>query len=372
MHFVQIKTMISSLHNKRLFSINFLLHLVLLVVASSCVGLAEDYKQQQQQTLETINYRDETTGLEMEEYAFARPNVGLPGHLLEMFCASIKMRLYWGVFRDEVKETRRKGLYLRRMARLARHIYVDIRDADKPFNETMLSQPDEAFAAPLITGAIGTTSSGASAAAAAATSSAASLDENSPVDRALDKLDQQEAMGAASKVNTASSREEKKKLFRTLKGKVSNLKKSLSSGDTQGSSSSSGRLENLDEIEHSEPMQELTEPAQQKVKLFLKYWAPKVALGVLTRWRTMWWLMMSCLFAKYYLWDPALDEYIKLQRNLVMWPQLQVTKMHQLDQCKPIQFFKRLLDTCKVLNPLMHADFGQFSLDKLTRFKSDT
>lgn len=108
----------------------------------------------------------------------------------------------------------------------------------------------------------------------------------------------------------------------------------------------------------------------QRLKSAYRFYAPKVKMGVYTRWSTMWWLTMPCIYTKYYLWDPALDEFTKLKRSLVMYPDLLQLRLQDVE-CKPVKFFQRILDVCKILNPLMHISFGQLSLDQMIRFKSD-
>jgi len=303
---------------------------------------------------ETITFKDEN-GVQFEEYAFRPPLEGLPTRLLGMYCASIKMRLYWNVFRLEVKETRRKGFYLRRLARLARHLFnEELRTVDKPFNATMLKRPDDYFAASLVFGD--------EEKEASAVDRALQKVQSSPEERASSTGEQHQTSGTASK------------LMDSITGKIS---KQISIGKN----GNSNEIAKADLLEDNEELQRIEQELQtegagapevrKRLKDLLKHWAPKlknVGHSVYTRWRTIWWLMMPCLFAKYYLWDPALDEFKKLQRSLVMWPQFQVAKMHELD-CGPLKLFKRILDTCKLLNPLMHLNFGQFSLEKLTRFK---
>lgn len=327
-----------------------------LLVLSLCHVWCIDNDHHAEETIETIEFLDLKTKVKQQEFAFRAPMKGLPNHQIEVFCASVRMRLYWGVYRDEVKETKRKGLYLRRMARLAKHIFDDIRDTDRPFNATMLSQPDKYFGV-----------------------------SQDPGDEPMDESGAS-SVGGTSKGPKMAKVEKAKKRLSLFKTKLVNGLQRQPSGDQTAAPVSANEENNGNEddnddaqsnksasetIEASEAMKELDQEgnkfAIKRIKKFIKKWAPKVALGIYTRWRTMWWMMMSCLFAKYYLWDPALDEFTKLKRNLVMWPEFQLLKMQQLS-CKPLQLFKRLLDVCKVMNPLMHIDFGQLSLDKMTRF----
>ena len=110
----------------------------------SLVSFASFAAAQEVDEIETISHRGQD-GLELVELAFRPPMAGVPQHALDVFCASTKMRLYWGVFREEIKETHRKGFHLRHAARMAKHVFSDVRDADKPFNATMLSQIDKWF-----------------------------------------------------------------------------------------------------------------------------------------------------------------------------------------------------------------------------------
>lgn len=314
-------------------------------------------------TIKIIITKD-AQGIEHEELAFRAPMKGLPEPVIEMFCANVKMRLYWGVFRDEVKDSFRKGVFLRRMARLARHIFEEVADADKPFNETMLSVVDTYFPA-------------------SPNKIEQSLDEKIREGKGPDRKEKENSLESLTRTESFS------KKFKTLKAKLVGIKKSSSSASlnvvpestssasddaTSGPKDPDDLRDRLELVESSDPMKQLEKDgrteATQRVKAFVKKWAPHIMLGVYTRYRTMWWLMMSCLFTKYYLWDPALDEFIKLKRNLVMWPELQLVRMQDL-KCKPLMLFQRILDVCKIMNPLMYFDFGQLSLDKLTRFKND-
>lgn len=302
---------------------------------------------------ETIVFKDEL-GNEHEEYAFRAPMKGKPEQVVDMFCASTKMRIYWGAFREEIKESHRKGIYIRRMARFAKHIFDDIRDADKPFNDTMLSKVDKYFAT--------------------------STD-------CVDESIEQEV--SSSKKSTSNGQKSPKKKFKALKVKLIGGRKSSSSTSTPPPDDDDGDVSDEvikettdgdptqleEEIDTSDPMKELEmegfKDAAKKIKKFVKKWAPKVAVGLYTRYRTMWWMTMSCLFAKFYLWDPALDEFTKLKRNLVMWPEFQLVKLRDIS-CKPLKLFKRILDVCEILNPLFHFNFGHLSLERISKFKSDT
>jgi len=274
---------------------------------------------------ETVTFKD-SNGLDHIEYAFGPPRSGYPEHALKVYCANIKLRLYWNVYRDQVKDEFRKAIHLRRMARLARHIFDDIRGADRPFNATMLSIVDEYFGVK-------------------------DDDLTNMIDDSLKDKD-----GYATRK------------FKLLKDKL----KGASSKDSvidDGESRSQVEL-----LESNPSFKELTmkglKDAAMRIKKFVAIYGPKLMLGIYTRWMTMWWMSMSCLFTKYYLWDPALDEFTKLKRSLVMYPDFQLIKLQNID-CKPVKFFQRILDVCKILNPLMKLSFGQFSLDRTTRFKSD-
>lgn len=293
-------------------------------------------------TIETIIFKDQS-GNEHEEYAFRAPMPGVPPKVLDVYCASVKLRLYWGVFREAILDSARKGIYLRRMARFAKHIFNEVRDADNPFNATRLSVVDEFFA----------------------------VKEDGMIEGEVDVSEVEvDSTGGESPGQNSdkSSREHSSRgIFARLKEKNNEFKRKLRKGIKDDDSTSQ-----IEAIETSESFKELersgSNESMKKLKAFLKEWVPKVGLGIYTRWRVMWWMMMSCLFAKYYLWDPALDEFIKLKRNLVMYPDLQLMRLQDIG-CKPVNYFRRILDVCKILNPLFTINFGTLSLDKLTRFK---
>ena len=279
--------------------------------------------------IETIIYQD-SQGVEHEEYAFRAPMKVVPNHVLNMFCANVKVRLYWNVFREQTNEKIRKGIHLRRMARFARHLFEDIRDVDKPFNATMLSIIDERFGV---------------------------------------NFDDNEKNGEETKdSNKTTSRKKPLAQAHSLSFKKLKALKSKLTGHTRKNSNQ------VEVLESSAPFKELVskgfKDAAKRIKSYIAENAPKVGMGIYTRLLTMWWLMMSCLFTKYYLWDPALDEFTKLKRSLVMYPDFQLTKLRDID-CKPVKFFEHILDVCKILNPLMNLNFGELSLDRLTRFRSD-
>lgn len=321
--------------------------LLLLLLWASCsrFDAIQDAASHVQETIETIVYLD-PAGVEHEEYAFREPARGLPVHVMDMFCSSVKLRLYWNGFRDEIKDDKRKGIYLRRMARLARHIFKDIRGADRPFNATMLSRTDDYFAVKLDTGD--------EEVDRAISSRADEAEGAEPHRGATNQTDPLSAGARQFRKLKLLSRRISHKLSHKWSGDINNVMEEIDSSDTMKRLESEGQLD-----------------ARLKIKRFARKWGPKVALAIYTRWRTMWWMMMSCLYTKFYLWDPALDEFLKLKRSLVMWPELQLARMQDLN-CPPLMFFVRLMDVCKVLNPLMNINFGQFNLDKLTRFKTDT
>lgn len=320
------------------YSTKLLLLLLLLSCCSNLATILQVTNAEQPPTIETIIFTD-SNGVEHEEYAFRAPMDGLPEHPLKMFCASTKMRLYWSVFREEIKQNRRKSINLRRMARLAKHVFEDARDADKPFNATMLSKVDKYFAA--------------------------SIDTSPNNDGKKTKCD--------TKLNLKNL---KCKLTRQKTTRSDSNNNDFDYGDDNHIDADKNKYQEaknpLDLIDSSDwqSEDENLNNTKERVKTFIKKHAPKVALGIYTRWRTVWWMMLSCLFTKYYLWDPALDEFTKLKRSLVMWPKLQLVKLQDL-QCKPLKLFKRILDVCKILNPLLHFSFGQLSLDRPYRFKGD-
>ena len=48
-----------------------------------------------------------------------------------------------------------------------------------------------------------------------------------------------------------------------------------------------------------------------------------------------------------------------------MYPDIQLVKLHEID-CLSVKLFKRLLDSCKILNPLMNFSFGQLDINRVT------
>jgi hypothetical protein len=280
---------------------------------------------------QTITRRS-SYGVEHIEHAFHAPLKGLPNHVLELFCSSVRLRLYWNGYRKEIKATHRKGVYLRRMARLAKHLFEEIRDVDKPFNATMLSKVDKHFAA---------------------------------------KFDQSRETTDEDDFEFDDDHQVKHKPFSGFKSKFS---KKLN--NFMPKFNDENNLDEIvEEIDSSETAKELNNEGKkstlEKIKKFAKSWNfKKATLFIYTRWRTMWWMALSCLYTKYYLWDPALDEFIKLKRSLLMWPDLQLVKLKDL-QCKPLVFFRRIMDICKMLNPLMRIDFWQFNYNSRTIFKEN-
>lgn len=269
-------------------------HWLTLLIVLVSYGLSTATLDTNIQTIETI-VRKDSKGFELEEYAFRAPIRGHPEQVLDLYCANIKLRLYWDVFRETVKnDNTRTAAHLRRLARFARHLFKDIRAVDHPFEGEMLSKIDEWFGV-------------------------------KPTEE-----DQREIDLASLGGQEAEEEEENGLSFTTT----------------------------------SAPIKVRLKETMHKLKKLVKKHAPTVVVGIYTRWATMWWLMMSCLFAKYYLWDPALDEFTKLQKSMVMYPEFQLLKLHEIN-CLPIKFFEHLLDTCKILNPLMNIDFGQLSLNKM-------
>lgn len=286
------------------------------------------------ETIETIEYKD-SNGLQRTEYAFRAPMKGVPKRVLELYCANVKVRLYWGVFREEVINPVRKGLYLRRVARLTRHLFSEVADVDKPFEGERLSTVDEYFA-------------------------------------------------VNDKPKDDESEEEKRSTFAGIEAKIKGLfRKRREPDSVRAAGSGFDHADSDEELdEHSEEALRYLVEAEESIGAegkptgkknaqgIMRDLAPKVALGLYTRYRTMWWMMMSCLFTKYYLWDPALDEFIKLKRTMNLYPDFQLMRLQDL-QCKSTKFFAHILDVCKILNPLLKMDFGTMNLDKLTKFKGD-
>lgn len=307
-----------------------------------------DFVVQCDEIIETKVFED-SSGHQHEEYAFRPPVRGVPNQILRTYCANMKLRLYWGVFREQAKSAYRYGANLRRMARFAKHVYDDIRKVDKPFNATQLSIVDEFFGV----------------------KNDDSEDDDSEQEMLITKQANPNQLPCRHRL--------KKSRFHTLTKLFSwsaeSSSKNLCTDQVQQQAQANAQ-EQEQEIKLEESNESLKElelkhsNASAKIKSYFKKYAPKVGIGIYTRWTTMWWLMMSCLFAKYYLWDPALDEFQKLQRNLVMYPDILLVKLQDIN-CRPVKFFQRILGVCGILNPIMNIDFGQFSLDKMTRFKSD-
>lgn len=289
-------------------------------------------------TIETITYKD-SDGVENVEHAFRAPMSGVPKPILELFCANNKLRLYWDVFREQVLLTTRNGIFLRRMARFARHAFEDVRQVDKPFNATMLSRVDDYFAV-----------------------------KDSDEDE-LELHDDKVDKGTAG-VDNQSTKSQLSAYKRFLSSKfkmIGHAKRQLVD------KLSKEQLEALDESVKADDQITKTKGLKEvlgKIKSFVQAQAPKVAMGIYTRWRLLWWMVMPCAFVKYYLWDIALDDFTKLKRSLLMYPDIQLMRLQDLE-CKPVRFFKRILDVCKILNPLLNFSFGQLALDKVSRFKAD-
>lgn len=295
--------------------------------------------------------RKNSYGVEFVEHAFHAPSKGLPNHVIDMFCAHVKLRLYWRGYRGECKQTHRKGIYLRRMARFAKHVFNEIRDVDKPFNATMLSKVDKFLAAKFDQPADnGDRKEG---------------EEDEEFDEDEDEIDLDQAADA---LKPSKMQGVKEKLARKWTDMKSKHNKNNHHEDPAAN-------ELLDEIDSSEAVKTLRKQGQSsalaRIRKFAKSWNfKKMAMWIYTRWRTLWWMALSCLYVKYYLWDPALDDFTKLKRSLLMWPELQLVKLQDV-QCKPVIFFRRVMDICKILNPLMKFDLGQFNYNALTRFKAD-
>lgn len=324
--------------------------LLLFIARNSLSGAAttdSDGIDSSGELIETIVSKD-SDGREHEEFAFRAPMAGLPTQVLEMFCASTKMRLYWDVFRDEIKTSTNKGINLRRLTRLAKHVYEDVRDVDKPFGaEEQLSVVDEYFGV----------------------SSSSNDDEDGATtpSNTSDVVDRNIELSLNAKA--AKKLSKPKSIIKSLKHKLSpsSANKQQHEAEQQQEDPQSRQLkptqqQTIESIDLLFPDQLIKPDAKTRIKIFVKEWIPKVTLGIYTRIRTMWWMVTACLFTKYYLWNPALDEFTKLKRSLVMWPELQLLDMKDL-QCKPLRLFRRVLDLCKLLNPLLRIDFGQLSLD---------
>lgn len=292
--------------------------IVLIVLASTSCYLTDSAD-----TIETIVYTDDN-GIEHEEYAFIAPMRGYPEHVLKMFCANVKLRLYWNMYREEIKLNLRKGLYLRRVARFAHYAFDDIRNADSPFEAPRLSRIDDYF----------------------------DLEGDDPK--------------AANTTDTVDGDEPRVRRRDSMLNKLSFTKKSHTRDQAPIES------EKMTERKLTDITQEIVETSKiekpstiEYLKSFIQKYAPKVGMALYTRIRTMWWLMYPCVFTKYYLWDTALDEFMKLKRSLVMYPDIQLVKLQDID-CLSTKLFKRILDACKILNPLMNFSFGQLDLNSLT------
>lgn len=123
----------------------------------------------------------------------------------------------------------------------------------------------------------------------------------------------------------------------------------------------------IDEIQSSDAFKELFKQKGSVAIDIIKKWVPIVSKGVRIRYMSAWWLMMSCIFVKYYLYDPALGEWLNLQRWMPQYPDFQELQLKN-QSCKPVRFFIRLLDVCKIINPLFNISLGQFSLDHMMKY----
>lgn len=329
--------------------------IVVLLVGQVALVAADPAEADDDKSIKTITRKDKY-GVAHIEHAFNAPSKGLPTPVLDLFCSSVKLRLYWKGYRQEIKKTHRKGIYLRRMARFAKHVFKDVRDVDKPFNATMLSIVDRHFAAKFDQ----------------SSSSEDEFEDDDDDEKVKDKdkekdKDKDRDSDHADLVLELDDSASKQPMFKSIKSAISKTLHNMNPKNHDVDN------EILEEIDSSSTVKELKKqgqhPAIETIKKFAKSWNfKKAALLVYTRFTTMWWLSLSCLYTKYFLWDPALDEFIKLKRSLLMWPELQLVKLQDL-QCKPVMFFRRIMDICKILNPLMRMSFGQFNYDSLTRFK---
>lgn len=315
-----------------------------IIAIALCASSAQPSGTSQQQLIQTITRTSsiDTDGVEVTELAFRAPAKGVPEHVIDIFCANIKLKLYWGVYRETVKSKARTSQDVRRISRLARHYYPEIRSVDSPFNAPRLSKIDEYFG----------------------------------VKEKIDDLDKETmTMDSESDDSDKKGKSRIKQIKMKFKRKLTH-KHDLDEEDEHDEEIKQKMSASLGD--NSAPDGELTKAVEgtgkpkramlEKIRDYVKKYAPKVGMGIYTRWSTMWWLMMSCLYTKYYLWDPALDEFIKLKKTMIMYPDLLLVKLQDID-CLPTKFFQKIISACKILNPLLNYSFGQLSLDNMMRFK---
>lgn len=293
----------------------------------------------QTETIQTIRFTD-SAGNEVTELAFRAPAKGVPKQVINVFCANVKIRLYWGVYRETIKSTARTGQDVRRMARLARHYYPEIRAVDDPFDAPRLSKVDEWLGVK-------------------ETDRGEAFHDSSLVFSDTDSEEQGEGRLEQSKVKIKRKLSVKHEDDEDANKEIKQMMDASVNG---------GFDDNAESTKTDKMFTKAKKRRLERLRDQVKRYATKVGMGAYTRWATMWWLMMSCLYTKYYLWDPALDEFIKLKKTMIMYPDFSLLKLQDIE-CLPTRFFQRIISACKTLNPLLNYDFGQLSLDSMMRFK---